>query len=70
MKVPCLTLRKNSERPETVSIGTNELIHSGDELPRWMNRLFNGQWKRGGIPELWDGKTSGRIVRKLYELYN
>lgn len=70
MNVPCLTLRKNSERPETVSVGTNELIHSVDELPEWMNRLFNGQWKSGEIPELWDGKTSGRIVRKLYELYN
>lgn len=69
MKVPCLTLRKNSERPETVTVGTNELIYSLDEFPSWMNRLFGGNWKTGEIPELWDGKASARIVRKLYSIY-
>lgn len=70
MKVPCLTLRKNSERPETITVGTNELIHSIDDIPRWMNILFGGKWKQGDIPELWDGKTSERIVKRLCELYN
>jgi UDP-N-acetylglucosamine 2-epimerase (non-hydrolysing) len=70
LKVPCLTLRKNSERLETISVGTNELIHSIQELPRWMDILFAGKWKSGGIPEMWDGKTSERIVNKLCELYN
>jgi UDP-N-acetylglucosamine 2-epimerase (non-hydrolysing) len=70
MKVPCLTLRKNSERPETVTVGTNELILSVAKLPAWMDRLFEGNWKSGEIPELWDGKTSARIVKKLYSLYN
>jgi UDP-N-acetylglucosamine 2-epimerase len=70
MKVPCLTLRKNSERPETVSVGTNELIHSIDDLPHWMDILFAGKWKRGEVPEFWDGKTSERIVKKLCEIYN
>ena len=70
MKVPCLTLRKNSERPETVSIGTNELVHSIEDLPKWMEILFANKWKNGDIPELWDGKTSERIVKKLREIYN
>jgi UDP-N-acetylglucosamine 2-epimerase (non-hydrolysing) len=70
MKVPCLTLRKNSERPETVSVGTNELIHSIDDLPHWMGMLFEGKWKTGEVPEFWDGKTSSRIVKKLCEIYN
>lgn len=69
MKVPCLTLRKNSERPETITVGTNELIHSVDDIPRWMSILFAGKWKSGNIPELWDGNTSTRIVKRLRELY-
>ena len=51
-------------------MGTNELIHSIDDIPRWMNILFGGKWKQGDIPELWDGKTSERIVKRLCELYN
>ena len=70
MKVPCLTLRKNSERPETITVGTNELIHSVDDIPQWMDILFTGKWKSGNVPELWDGKTSERIIKRLCELYN
>lgn len=69
MKVPCLTLRKNSERPETITVGTNELIHSMDDLAARMDVLFEGKWKHGEIPELWDGKTSERIVKKLSAIY-
>lgn len=69
LRVPCLTLRKNSERLETISVGTNELIHSIQELSRWMDLLYAGNWKSGGIPEMWDGKASERIVNKLCELY-
>lgn len=70
LKVPCLTLRKNSERPETITVGTNELVHSIGDISRWLKILFEGNWKQGDLPELWDGKTSGRIVQKLCELYN
>lgn len=70
MNVPCLTLRKNSERPETISIGTNELIYSIEDLLRWLSVLFNGKWKKGTIPELWDGRSSERIIERLCQLYS
>jgi len=66
MGVPCLTLRDNTERPETVSFGTNELIGSNPQnLYGFMDKIIKGQWKKGVIPELWDGKTSQRIVQEL-----
>lgn len=64
--VPCITLRNNTERPETVDVGTNELI--GDTpgaLKDALRQLASGNWKNGGIPELWDGKSAQRIVRSL-----
>lgn len=68
--VPCITLRKNSERPETITEGTNELLPDINRLGEWMDKLFTGTWKKGRIPELWDGKTSERIVKQLLSLYN
>lgn len=69
MGVPCLTLRDNTERPETITIGTNELIGTDPaRLAPAMDRLFDGQWKTGGIPEKWDGQTSTRIVAALEQL--
>ena len=63
MGVPCITLRDNTERPETVTIGTNELIGTNPSaIAPYMDILFSDKWKKGGIPELWDGKTSQRIV--------
>lgn len=71
MGVPCITLRNNTERPETVDIGTNELIGTNpDNLPPAFNKLFNGEWKKGKIPPLWDGKTGARIIQILNQLYN
>lgn len=69
MKVPCFTLRDNTERPETITIGTNVLIGTNPRnIAPAMKILFAGKWKKGGIPELWDGKASERIVKKLIEL--
>lgn len=71
MRVPCMTLRNNTERPETVTVGTNELIGTDPKnLLIAFDRLFAGQWKKGAIPELWDGKTAERIVTILDQLYN
>jgi UDP-N-acetylglucosamine 2-epimerase (non-hydrolysing) len=69
MGIPCLTLRDNTERPETVSLGTNELIGTNPAtIPPALDTLFSGNWKNGTIPEKWDGQTGGRIVRILNEL--
>jgi len=66
MGVPCFTTRNTTERPETVSIGTNELIGTDpSHLAPALDKLFDGHWKLGGIPPLWDGKTSGRIAERL-----
>ena len=70
MGVPCITLRDNTERPETVSIGTNELIGSDPKFIKpTLEKLFTGNWKKGEIPELWDGKAAERIVEKLINVY-
>lgn len=66
MGVPCLTLRDSTERPETVTIGTNELIGTNPaKLKPALDRLFDGKWKKGEIPEKWDGLTGPRIVAAL-----
>lgn len=64
--IPCLTLRTNTERPETITEGTNELI--GDDLPKLitiLDKIKSGTWKKGRVPDLWDGKTAERIVSIL-----
>ena len=69
MHVPCLTLRDNTERPETCTVGTNSLIGTDPaKLPPALDRLFEGKWQKGDIPELWDGHTSERIVDILSRL--
>jgi UDP-N-acetylglucosamine 2-epimerase (non-hydrolysing) len=69
MGVPCMTLRNNTERPETVTVGTNELLGTDPAaLKPALDKLFAGRWKAGGIPELWDGNASDRIVSALENL--
>ena len=69
MGVPCITLRDNTERPETCTIGTNELIGTNpDAVAPALKKLFAGEWKKGAIPPLWDGHTSDRIIDILASL--
>jgi UDP-N-acetylglucosamine 2-epimerase (non-hydrolysing) len=64
--VPCLTMRDSTERPETVEIGTNQLIGTDPAaLAPAMEALFDGRAKQGEVPELWDGHTAKRIVAAL-----
>lgn len=67
--VPCMTLRDSTERPETVAIGTNEMVGTNpDNIKSYIQKMVDGDWKKGGIPELWDGKTAERIVASILEL--
>lgn len=69
MGVPCITLRDNTERPETCTVGTNELIGTNPAAVKpALDLLFSGQWKKGTIPALWDGHTAERIVDILLTL--
>lgn len=69
MGVPCITLRDNTERPETVEIGTNELIGTNPSaIKPILDQLWNGNWKKGKKPEFWDGKAAERIINHLLRL--
>lgn len=64
--IPCMTLRTTTERPETVTIGTNELAGTDPEkIVQYLHRMVRGEWKKGGIPPFWDGKAAERIIRVI-----
>jgi len=66
MNVPCITLRDNTERPETVTIGSNELIGTHPKkIKPALEKLLSGHWKQAQIPEKWDGKAASRILAIL-----
>ena len=64
--IPCITIRENTERPVTVSEGTNEVVGmTTSAIIANAEKILAGKWKKGGIPEGWDGKASERIVQVL-----
>ncbi len=66
LDIPCMTLRDTTERPETCTMGTNLLIGNDPrKLKAAINRVFNNEWKKGCIPDLWDGKASERIIQSF-----
>ena len=66
--VPCLTLRENTERPVTVSHGTNTVVGTDPaRIVREAREVIAGRGKQGGVPPLWDGKASARIAAVLAE---
>lgn len=71
MNVPCITLRDNTERAETIHLGTNELVGTDPaKLKPYLEKIMKGEWKKyQGIP-LWDGKTAERIVDILIQSYS
>jgi UDP-N-acetylglucosamine 2-epimerase (non-hydrolysing) len=61
--IPCLTLRENTERPVTVSLGTNVLVgRNSSKLRLELSRVLAGHAKRGSVPPLWDGRAGERIA--------
>jgi len=64
--VPCLTMRENTERPVTISLGTNILVGNDlQKLQREVRKILSGVNKPGNIPPLWDGNAGDRIARIL-----
>ena len=66
LKVPCITLRENTERPVTAEIGSNQIVGTEPQkiLAAYRNAT-DGNWREPQIPPLWDGKAAERIVRKM-----
>jgi UDP-N-acetylglucosamine 2-epimerase (non-hydrolysing) len=66
MNVPCMTLRDTTERPETIALGTNELVGTNPKaIKAYLDKLFRGTWKSGNEIPLWDGHAADRIVKTL-----
>jgi len=68
--VPCLTFRENTERPVTITVGTNILV--GKDKARMVfetYKILKGETKEGRIPELWDGRSAERIVARICDIY-
>jgi UDP-N-acetylglucosamine 2-epimerase (non-hydrolysing) len=64
--VPCLTLRENTERPVTVTQGTNEVVGLDPaKIRHGVDTILAGKWKEGRLPEFWDGHAAQRIVEVL-----
>lgn len=69
LRVPCLTFRNSTERPVTVTLGTNVLLDDLDpkKVPILLDQALTGQWKKGEIPPLWDGHAAERICNILLD---
>lgn len=65
-QIPCLTLRNNTERPSTVTIGSNVLVpYTIADVEQYIDSIMQGTFKKGAIPPLWDGKSTDRILEIL-----
>ena len=66
LRIPCLTLRENTERPITVTEGTNVVVgRDREKILRCTDQILAGRWRRGRVPKYWDGHAAERIVRIL-----
>ena len=66
LDIPCVTLRDTTERPITISQGTNVLVwNDTQKIIDEAFKIINGQGKKGNCPEMWDGKAAERIIDVL-----
>ena len=69
LKIPCLTIRENTERPITVDIGSNIIVGSNEKIIlKTVDDILKNQYKKSSVPKYWDGKTSSRILKILKEI--
>jgi len=69
LNIPCITLRDTTERPITVTEGTNVIVGDDPEkIIKEADRILTGNAKKGICPEIWDGKTAERIVKILFKI--
>ena len=68
LKIPCITIRENTERPLTVEMGSNVVIGKDTKmLLKYVKKALQGEWKEVRIPDKWDGKTANRVVDTIYQ---
>ncbi len=68
LNIPCITLRKSTERPETIRLGTNELVPDIADAPALIHRMIRGKWKQAQLIPFWEGKAAERIVAALNKI--
>ncbi|MBL7075178.1 UDP-N-acetylglucosamine 2-epimerase (non-hydrolyzing) [candidate division KSB1 bacterium] len=69
MGIPCLTLRKNTERPVTIRVGTNTLVGvNREDIVREARKILSGRGKKGKVPEFWEGRAAERIAKVIMSI--
>jgi UDP-N-acetylglucosamine 2-epimerase (non-hydrolysing) len=68
LNIPCITLRDSTERPETITLGTNELVSDPELLSGFVKKMVGGEWKQTQPIKYWDGRSAERIIEVLTEL--
>jgi UDP-N-acetylglucosamine 2-epimerase (non-hydrolysing) len=68
LKIPCLTLRENTERPVTAEIGSNQIVGTDPaRIVAAYRKVMSGQWRQPQVPPLWDGRAAERIVKVMVQ---